>query len=214
MAFKMFRYLNKYVGTYRVIARYDESTQDFPRDETGSIDDSFDDIYIPCRRGEIRHSYRDTRGYEVLCWYTDSSTQGKNVYKELSKDKDLWLEADDVDPSDYYIYFRAEDIEKIAAVVEPKTNGKKISPFSSKNLPKTPYEIPETDLKKYKAETSGLSMLEVLKLYKGFEEKIPELKGKKFDLKRAKIEMRLKGKELIHALGLWNEYVQYIKENK
>lgn len=214
MAFKMFRYLNKYVGKYRVLPRYDLSTMDFPRDENGNLDESFDDLYIPCRRGEIRHSYRDTRGYEVLCWYTDSATQGKNVYNELSKDKDLWLEVDDIDQFDYFIYFNANDIEKIAAVVEPKTSGAKITPFSSRNLPKTPYEIPEADLAEYKKAIDGLEMLDVLKLYKDFEAEIPKIKGKGFDLKQAKINSHLKGRALFHSIGVWSDFIKFIQERR
>ena len=55
----MYRYLLKYVGTYRVLAEYDVELKDFPRDETGTIDPSFEDLYIPCRRGVIKHSYKD-----------------------------------------------------------------------------------------------------------------------------------------------------------
>lgn len=37
----MSRYLwTKYKGIYRVIADYDESTNDFPRDDEGNIDSS------------------------------------------------------------------------------------------------------------------------------------------------------------------------------
>lgn len=46
----------KYKGQFRVKANYDLSTNDFPRDELGNIDSSFDDFYIPCASGgKIRH---------------------------------------------------------------------------------------------------------------------------------------------------------------
>ena len=34
----MYRYLEKFIGTYRVMAEYDLQTNDFPRDEEGNID--------------------------------------------------------------------------------------------------------------------------------------------------------------------------------
>jgi len=45
---KMFRYLLKYVGTYRVKSYYDLDTLDFPRDAYGNINPTFDDLYIKC----------------------------------------------------------------------------------------------------------------------------------------------------------------------
>ena len=38
----------KYKGTYRLKAAIDQSTNDYPRDDSGGIDPSFDDIYIKC----------------------------------------------------------------------------------------------------------------------------------------------------------------------
>ena len=57
----MYRYLEKFIGTYRVMAEYDLQTNDFPRDEEGNIDKSFEDLYIPCSRGKsvIKHTYDD-----------------------------------------------------------------------------------------------------------------------------------------------------------
>ena len=37
----MFRYLEKYIGTYRVLAEIDKDSGEFPND------DSFEDFYIP-----------------------------------------------------------------------------------------------------------------------------------------------------------------------
>ena len=48
----MSRYLqDKFVGTYRVLAEYDQSTNDYIRNELGLIDPSFNDLYIPCFNG-------------------------------------------------------------------------------------------------------------------------------------------------------------------
>ena len=58
-------YLKKYVGTYRVKAEYDVATNDFPRNEDGSIDSTFEDIYIDCANGcKIMHY--ESRGSMAL----------------------------------------------------------------------------------------------------------------------------------------------------
>ena len=45
----MSRYLQnkKVFQKYRVVTEYDKNTNDFPRDDNGNIDKSFEDIYIP-----------------------------------------------------------------------------------------------------------------------------------------------------------------------
>ena len=91
----MYSYLEKFIGTYRVMAEYDLQTNDFPRDEEGNIDKSFEDLYIPCSRGKsvIKHTYDDE--VLVICFYDKSST-AKNVFNELKcKYKNIYLEYDD-----------------------------------------------------------------------------------------------------------------------
>ena len=52
----MYRYLLKYVGMYRVKAELDDAKKDFPREDTGEVDKSFEDLYIPCAKGIIKHT--------------------------------------------------------------------------------------------------------------------------------------------------------------
>ena len=59
-----FRYLEKFVGTYRVLPQLDLLTNNFPRTENGSIDPSYEDMFIACTKGEIRHTYNDN--YELV----------------------------------------------------------------------------------------------------------------------------------------------------
>ena len=47
--------------------------------------------------------------------------------------------------------FHARKLEYIASFLKPATAGSDISPFSTKNLPKCDYPIPEEDLAKYNA---------------------------------------------------------------
>ena len=43
----MFRYILKYVGTYRVLPVLLDSEENLPQEPTGGLDKSFDDFYIP-----------------------------------------------------------------------------------------------------------------------------------------------------------------------
>lgn len=165
-------YLKKYVGTYRVKAEYDLSTNDFPRLENGNLDPSFDDLYIDCKNNiKIKHGARS-----ILSCYIPSKSRGINVLRKIHEDhisKDLPKETsqtqkyfeklveslveNDVLVSaevlDYEVYFEfsSKMIEYIAKLVGAKTNGAGISPLSPKNLPKTSYKIPDDDLEMYKA---------------------------------------------------------------
>lgn len=75
----MANYMRKYVGTYRVIADYNQATGDFPRNQDGEIDKSFDDMYIACIEGNQIYSY----GKGVLVGYVPSLGRGRNVLKTL-----------------------------------------------------------------------------------------------------------------------------------
>ena len=77
----MFRYLEKFTGQYRVLPEF---VDDIPRDEEGEIDESFEDLYIPCRKGVIKHTYIDN-DILAICFY-DKASACKNTFKEL-KDK-------------------------------------------------------------------------------------------------------------------------------
>ena len=113
-----------YTGIYRVKAHYDLETLDFPRDEAGGVDSENDEQYIPCKRGEIRHTYRNTRGKDSLVWYCDNIRTGLTVYNELKErfpdidwevDEDLGFGKEDIycnlgRKKDVMIYFEAENI--------------------------------------------------------------------------------------------------------
>lgn len=90
---------------------------------------------------------------------------------------------------------------------------KYISPFSPKNLPKTPYKIPDDELSTYKKLTANLKredMYKVGHIAKSFmTRKICSRKFTFQDLKAEQKKMGLKGKNYIHAKGLWDEYCRY-----
>lgn len=90
-----------------------------------------------------------------------------------------------------------------------KTAGANISPFSVRNLPKSPYTIPKKDMDKYKEAKGELTGLQISRLQDSFIDKKCD---KDFKTKMKK-EM-LKANQYIHKIGLWNDYCEWIKENK
>lgn len=73
----------KYRGKFRVKSDYDLSTNDFPRDEQGNIDSSFDDFYIPCaNKSKIRHYEQN-----ILFYYCPSIGRFRNILKKIYEDK-------------------------------------------------------------------------------------------------------------------------------
>ena len=121
----MYRYLEKYHGKYRVLSEYDLSIGDWPRDEDGNIDESFDDLYIPCRKGVIKHCFDDFDKL-ALCFYDKQPSVAKRVFEEIKQicpNADIELEELG---KDSYIYFYDRDIDDIAKVVIPRTSGAKI----------------------------------------------------------------------------------------
>ena len=208
---KCFRYLEKYVGKYRVLADLNPDTEDFPRDAEGKIPDTFEDLYIACGKGEIRHTYEPG----ILCWrILDKPRTGYNVYEEL-KSKKLKVEFDDCG-SDVQIFFDEADLDKVAKVVRARTAGAKIKPFSPKNLPRAQYKIPEEDLEQLSNLLSDLDRKVRLRIgrdsLKLFDTIIAKKKGKKFNVEEERDNSGLKPKEFIHSIGLWNEYCKFVKK--
>lgn len=234
-------YLRKYVGKYRVIANYNEDTMDFPRDVDGKIDSSFDDLYIPCKNKiQIRHGVGN-----VLSCYIPSKQRAMDILRTIYKDmtdkeppketsqttryldnlcealvnENVLVSAEILD-SEGYFEFKAANIEYIANLVGAKTKGADTSPFSTKNLPKAPYKIPEKDLVKYKEVTNllpkttigdreipnGMIIQNISNMF------LDNVVSTTINNPRAdRKEKCLNTKEYIHSIGLWNKYIDYMK---
>ena len=138
-------YLMRYKGTYRLKVPYDLRNNQYGRKLNGTLEDI--DVYIDCQHGNKVFHY----GRSILQAYIPSLIRGHNVLKKLT---DLYGQdiVSDIEESDSEVLFRfnARDIEKIIPLLKPRTNGSGISPFSSKNLPKTKYIIPDEDFSMYK----------------------------------------------------------------
>lgn len=208
----MARYLTKYVGTYRVKAMYDLSTNDFPRDEYGNIDPSFEDLYIPCRnKCMIKHAFKDN-----LSVYIPSIKRGHNLIKEIT-DKygnDIIYDIDETDAEIIFL-FKAVDVDKIADVLIATTSGNSISPFSKKNLPKAKYEMPEKDMDRYKEIVKDIPFEKIIKIsniYNAFDKEIQNKMGKTYDISFKRKLSALKNKEFIHSIGMWDEFIEFLEK--
>ena len=228
----MANYLMRYKGIYRLKAHVDQSTNDFPRDLNGVIDS--DDVYIKCAFNCQIYSY----GKGILVAYIPSIGRGHNILKALGERLckfDISTIKIDYKPlydsllsegtikhimeNDEEIEFRfhAKNIELIAEYLKPLTAGASISPFSTKNLPKSDYIIPVDELSLYKDLTAGISKEDIIIISQATRRFISDniAKSKQYKLKNIRFEMRksmLKGKEFIHYSGFWNQYIEYLKE--
>lgn len=168
----------KYKGQFRVKADMDLSTNDFPRDEQGNIDSSFDDFYIPCANSsKIRHYEQN-----ILLYYCPSIGRFRNILKKIYEDKignlDKFTTTNKFKDKEITSYnyesiykdlfdkqiilyieeyenegefrFKTNLMDYIAELVKARTSGANISPFSIKNLPSVKYNIPKEDLSKYR----------------------------------------------------------------
>lgn len=229
------KYLMKYKGIYRIKANIDESTNDFPRDENGNIDT--DDLYIKCANGSQIYHY----GHSTLVAYIPSIGRGHNIlkaigqallpdikqyektpydyaglYTALTKEKTIWdiMEND----SEIEFKFKANSLDFIAKYLKPSTYGADISPFSTRNLPKISYTIPDDDLNEYKKITEQIAKEDKLilsHLTRDFMSKILS-KNKLYKSISMKVDMRKKmisGKEYIHSMGYWDKYLKFLKES-
>ena len=211
-----------YKGKYRVKAHYDLSTNDFVRDAEGNLDESFGDFYLSGRSGiEIKHGV----GSELACYvpklqlgnnilksYYDSAigNHGKKSMDTIINDlqKNGYVNECDVLSREIFFTFNAKYLDILAPIVKLKTAGASISPFSTRNLPKSPYTIPKRDMDKYKKARGELNGLQISRLQDAF---IRERCDKDFKTKMKK-EM-LKANQYIHKIGQWDDYCEWIKEN-
>lgn len=229
-------YLLKYVGTYRVKSHIDNNTNDFPRNSDGSIET--DDLYIPCSYGCQIYHY----GYNILVAYIPSLIRGHNILKSLGEKicsfnkpdgyqwnendyKELYISLEKHDiirgvvENDKEIEFKfpAKNIDLIAEYLNPKTLGAGISPFSTKNLPKKFYVIPQEELAEYKVIIAQIPNDDYLFIHHVTNDFIANFiaTAPTHSPKTIKNEMKklmLKGKEFIHYSGYWNTYLGYLRE--
>lgn len=138
-------------------------------------------------------------------------------YEALYQDKELNKLIHTIIETDEEVTFRFkwDLMEKFETYFKPKTSAASRSPFSSKNLPRCEYEIPEEDMNKYKEVASKLPKEDVLKLGHWSNDYIKTLATKKHKLEDIKAEMKqkcLNVKAYIHYIGRWDDYLKFIEK--
>ena len=201
----------RYKGQYRLKTEIDKKTKMFPREYTGQFADN--DVYIDCQKGKIFHY-----GKAILQFYTDSLGRGRNIIKSIKQDlgEDIIHNIEQTD-SEVLFRFHSKYMEQLVPYLKPRTSGANISPFSSRNLPKNKdYKIPDEELSIYKSIVENIPKERILSITHNTNNFLKSLATKKSTWEDIKADMALKGlkgKEYIHSIGKWNDYISYLEEN-
>ena len=154
------------------------------------------DLYIACKSG-IKVFYY---GSSILEAYIPSKGRGRNLKKEIDKiNQNLIFDYTETD-SEVLFKFYYKNSDTILPLLSPRTSGAGISPYSTKNLPKSSYVIPEEDLAEYKKIVSKIQPEHVLTITHITNNFIKGLATKKNSIENIKSDMKLKclkGKEYI-----------------
>jgi hypothetical protein len=184
---------------------------EFPRDLKGNF--STEDLYIDCQKGVKIFYY----GSGILVAYFPSKQRGKNILKQIQEDlgNDVVYNIVESD-SELEFKFKKNVADNIIPYLNPKTSGSNVSPFSTKNLPKSDYKISEDKLLAYNnlIENKGeISTLEIAHMSKKFLESIAT---KKNTIKMINQDMKqhcMKPKQYIDYIGKWDEYLEFLDKN-
>lgn len=156
-------------------------------------------------------------GHGILQAYLPSIIRGHNIIKYINQNfgQDIIFDIEETD-SEVLFKFKAKHDDNIIPLLKPKTNGANISPFSSRNLPKSEYKIPDEDFNAYKNIVDKIPRERILALTHMTVNYIKSLatKNSKYDDIKADMALKgLKGKEYIHSIGKWNDYINYISKH-
>ena len=211
----------RYKGKYRVLCELDMDTNDFPRNSDGKIDDDVG-LYIPCKYNGKIYAYGREGKYMQLCAYIPSRTRGRNIKKQMDKDKVPYHHYDETDEEVSFL-FPSTEIDIVAKLVGAKVSGANISPFSTRNLSKNKdIKIPEEDIGKYKNIVKTINknnMYQIRIVTNNFLNNVLQRKERKkdknfdwkADSKRMKLSRQLK--EYIYMKGYWNNFISYFQKN-
>lgn len=170
------------------------------------------DIYIKCKYN-VRIFYY---GSKKLYVHFPSKQRCKNIISKITEQygKDIVFDIEETD-KEMLFKFKTDDFSKLEPYLIPCRSGCNISPFSTKNLRKSKYIIPNAELEQYKNIVSILSQNDMLKIKTYTNSFIQTLVNKKITIEEIKADMRkngLKNKEYIHFIGQWSNYLAYLEK--
>lgn len=141
--------------------------------------------------------------------------RGNNIIKAIQQINPNIILYTQKGDSEVIFRFKYSDSDQVIPLLKPRTSGASISPFSSKNLPKSNYTIPESDLTEYKSVISDVPNNELLSICHTSNNFIKTLITKQNPIENIKADMKLKGlkgKEYIHSIGQWGNYINYLRK--
>ena len=200
----------RYKGQYRLRTEIDRKTNTFPREYTGQFADN--DVFIDClNNGQIFHY-----GNKILQFYTPSLGRGRNIIRAIKQELGEGI-ITNIEESDSEVLFRfnSKYMEQLEPYLKPKTSGADRSPFSTKNLPRTKYMIPEEDLLMYKQIIENIpknQLISIVHMTNSFLQSLATKKNTWEDIKADMALKGLKGKEYINSIGQWDKYIKYLKD--
>ena len=202
---------DKFKGKYRLKVPINKATNDFSRKLNGTYEDI--DMFIECQHGNKVFHF----GGSILQAYVPSIGRGHNITKAINESfgNDIIYNIEETD-SEILFKFHYKDSDKIIPLLKPRTAGSNISPFSSKNLPRNKdYKIPDDEFSTYKEIVAKIPSERILTLTHSTNHYLKSLATKKntWDNIRADMKLKgLKGKEYIHSIGKWNDYIKYLRK--
>ena len=203
--------ISHFKGKYRIKCEYDQRTNQFQR----KLNDTYEDIdcYIDCYKN-IKIFYY---GKSILEAYIPSLVRGRNIVKAVTEGlgNNIIFNIKEND-AEVTFWFRASNMDKLEKYLKPKTSGANISPFSAKNLPKNNrYTIPDEELILYKDIVKKLGKNRIIELTHMTNNFLKSLSTKDYTWEDIKADMALRcvtGKNYIHSIGRWDDYIMYLKE--
>ena len=160
------------------------------------------------------------------CIATDIQKDDKTITRTSYKIKDLNIFCSDIRNKENIIFdieetdeevlfkFKYQNMDKLEAILKPLTTSPNRSPFSSKNLQKSDYKIPDEDLKKYKTITANLPQNKLISLVHTSQRFLTTLSTSQKKQEQMRSEMKrlgMKPKEYYHYIHKWDEYLEYLE---
>ena len=202
--------IDKFKGIYRLKVPYNLATKQFSRKLNGTFEDI--DIYIDCKHGNKIMHY----GGSILQAYIPSLIRGHNIIKLINEiESDLIFDIEETS-QEILFKFNYKHSDKIIPLLNPKTSGANISPFSSRNLPKNKdYKIPDEEFVSYKEIVSKIPrerMIDITHTTNNYLKSLTTKRNTGEDIKADMAKKCLKPKEYIHSIGKWNDYINYLRK--